>query len=134
MTLSGQAAYNGELQDHGVAPVGLLAYLATGDLLSALFENWESKFLQMATYVMLTAMLFQRGSSEPAIPMTPAVRIMSFPSSTASASGAHMAYSLGIVLATLFVISFFSTRVQVFRLRMKKRCVMAASFSCLRTI
>ena len=29
-----------------------------------MFENWESEFLQMAVYVMLTAWLFQRGSVE----------------------------------------------------------------------
>jgi len=28
------------------------------------FENWESEFLQMGMYVVLTAFLFQRGSSE----------------------------------------------------------------------
>ena len=48
----------------------LLPYLNTGAL-SALFENWESEFLQMSAYVMLTAMLFQRGWPSPAIPMTP---------------------------------------------------------------
>lgn len=30
----------------------------------ATFENWESEFLQMAMYVVLTAFLVQRGSSE----------------------------------------------------------------------
>ena len=30
----------------------------------ATFENWESEFLQMGMYVVLTAYLFQRGSSE----------------------------------------------------------------------
>jgi hypothetical protein len=28
------------------------------------FENWESEFLQMAMYVVLTVFLFQKGSSE----------------------------------------------------------------------
>jgi hypothetical protein len=28
------------------------------------FENWESEFLQMATYVVLTVFLFQKGSAE----------------------------------------------------------------------
>ena len=64
MIWSGHAAYNDELQDHGKAAIGLLAYLESGDFLSALFENWESEFLQMSAYVMLTAMLFQRGSAE----------------------------------------------------------------------
>ncbi len=28
------------------------------------FENWESEFLQMGSYVVLTAVLYQRGSAE----------------------------------------------------------------------
>jgi hypothetical protein len=32
--------------------------------LQATAENWESEFLQMAAYVLLTAFLFQRGSPE----------------------------------------------------------------------
>ncbi|WP_308470653.1 DUF6766 family protein [Arthrobacter sp. 4R501] len=32
--------------------------------MEATFENWESEFLQMAMYVILTVFLFQKGSSE----------------------------------------------------------------------
>lgn len=42
----------------------MVAYLGSGALLSSLFENWESEFLQMSTYVVLTAYLMQRGSPE----------------------------------------------------------------------
>lgn len=49
---------------HGAAGVGLLGYLGSGEFLLALFENWESEYLQMSAYVMLTAMLIQRGSAE----------------------------------------------------------------------
>jgi hypothetical protein len=38
--------------------------LRTGDFVEATFENWESEFLQMGMYVVLTAFLFQKGSSE----------------------------------------------------------------------
>ncbi len=34
------------------------------DFVEATFENWESEFLQMGMYVVLTAFLYQRGSSE----------------------------------------------------------------------
>jgi hypothetical protein len=64
MIWSGHAAYNEELREHGSTAIGLLTYMTSGDFLSALFENWESEFLQMSAYVMLTAMLFQRGSAE----------------------------------------------------------------------
>jgi hypothetical protein len=39
-------------------------YLTTGDFVEATFENWESEFLQMGMYIVLTAFLFQKGSSE----------------------------------------------------------------------
>lgn len=39
-------------------------YLTTGDFIEATFENWESEFLQMGMYVILTVFLFQKGSSE----------------------------------------------------------------------
>jgi hypothetical protein len=64
MALAGVDAYNGDQQSHGEPTVSLGAYLQTGDFVEAVFENWESEFLQMGMYVVLTAYLFQRGSSE----------------------------------------------------------------------
>ena len=57
--------------EHGSPALGLVAYIGSGNFLSALFENWESEFLQMAAYVLLTAMLFQRGSAESRDPDDP---------------------------------------------------------------
>ncbi|PRB38964.1 hypothetical protein CQ020_20085 [Arthrobacter sp. MYb23] len=64
MIISGTASYSEEQQSHGGPPLGILEYLTTGHFVEALFENWESEFLQMAMYVVLTVFLFQRGSSE----------------------------------------------------------------------
>lgn len=64
MALAGVRAYNGDQLAHGEAAVSLWGYLHTGDFVEATFENWESEFLQMGMYVVLTAYLFQRGSSE----------------------------------------------------------------------
>jgi hypothetical protein len=64
MILTGVRVYNDEERQHGGEPVSLLGYMATGDFAEATFENWESEFLQMGMYVVLTAYLFQRGSSE----------------------------------------------------------------------
>ena len=63
-TWSGWYAYNVEQRDHGETPVSLTEYLGTGHFGEATFENWESEFLQMAFYVLLTVWLFQIGSSE----------------------------------------------------------------------
>ena len=49
----------------------LAGYLASGGFLSSLFENWESEFLQMGAFVLLTVWLRQRGSSE-SRPLDPA--------------------------------------------------------------
>ena len=61
---SGWYAYNSDRPSPSEPPVTLLEYLHTGHFGEAIFENWESEFLQMAFYVLLTASLFQIGSSE----------------------------------------------------------------------
>jgi hypothetical protein len=62
--LSGHAVYNEDQRDHGQPAVTLGAYLRTGAFVEATAENWESEFLQMGLFVVLTVFLYQRGSSE----------------------------------------------------------------------
>jgi len=64
MVVSGASAYNDDQLTHGQQPVSIFGYLQTGQFVEAVFENWESEFLQMAMYVVLTIFLFQKGSSE----------------------------------------------------------------------
>jgi hypothetical protein len=64
MILSGVRVYNSDQLEHGQQAVSLGGYLLSGAFFEATFENWESEFLQMGMYVVLTAFLFQRGSSE----------------------------------------------------------------------
>jgi hypothetical protein len=61
---TGHRVYNQDQLEHGEAEVSYLGYLKTGHFVEAVFENWESEFLQMAMYVVLTAVLIQKGSSE----------------------------------------------------------------------
>jgi uncharacterized protein DUF6766 len=61
---TGLAEYNTEQANHGRPIVTLQAYLETGHPWEALFENWESEFLQMAVFVLLTTFLIQKGSPE----------------------------------------------------------------------
>ena len=63
-SIAGASEYDADQQDHGQPPVGYLGYLMTGHFIESVFENWESEFLQMGLYVVLTAYLFQRGSAE----------------------------------------------------------------------
>jgi hypothetical protein len=64
MIITGAASYSEDQQAHGQATVSIGEYLSTGAFVEATFENWESEFLQMGMYVVLTAYLFQKGSSE----------------------------------------------------------------------
>jgi hypothetical protein len=64
MAVFGFSVYNENQTDHGGAATSFLSYLVTGDFVEATFENWESEFLQMGMYVVLTAYLVQKGSSE----------------------------------------------------------------------
>jgi len=63
-SLAGEAEYNDDRQQHGRSTLGYVEYLTTGHFIEAVFENWESEFLQMATYVLLTVVLRQKGSAE----------------------------------------------------------------------
>jgi hypothetical protein len=54
MVLSGASTYSDEQLAHGEPAVTVLQYLGTGNFLEATFENWESEFLQMGMYVVLT--------------------------------------------------------------------------------
>jgi hypothetical protein len=63
-SVAGFLDYNSTEEEHGRPPVSYSEYLGSGDFVEAVFENWESEFLQMGLYVALTAFLFQRGSAE----------------------------------------------------------------------
>jgi hypothetical protein len=60
----GYRHYNEEQREHRQPTVTYTEYLATPHFLEATMENWESEFLQMFVYVMLTVYLYQKGSSE----------------------------------------------------------------------
>jgi len=63
-SLAGQRTYNEEQREHGQEEVSYTEYVRTAHFGEATFENWESEFLQMGSYVLLTVWLRQKGSSE----------------------------------------------------------------------
>lgn len=69
--LTGHQVYNADRVEMNEAPVSLTRYLRSGHFVEATFENWESEFLQMGAYVLLTAFLIQRGSAESRDPDAP---------------------------------------------------------------
>lgn len=63
-SVTGFQVYNNDQRENHQPTVAFGTYLTTGHFVEAVFENWESEFLQDAAYVLLTVYLFQRGSSE----------------------------------------------------------------------
>jgi hypothetical protein len=61
---TGFAARNDDLRTHGRPPLGFGEYVTSGHFTEAVFENWESEFLQMGALVVLTIFLRQSGSPE----------------------------------------------------------------------
>jgi len=63
-SIAGYKTNNSDNEEHGQPPESYVEYLTSGAFVEATFENWESEFLQMGAYVVLTALLIQRGSPE----------------------------------------------------------------------
>lgn len=111
----GWHVHNDELTQHGREAIGYWSYLGTGHFVEATFENWESEFLQMGFYVLLTAWLVQRGSPE-SKPVDQKDRADDYPEQAHSRSPkwsrtkgfTQVIYrnSLSIALLGIFVLSF----------------------------
>ncbi|PLR28687.1 hypothetical protein SGCZBJ_01685 [Caulobacter zeae] len=102
-----------DLRRHGEPGIGLISYLSDPAFISTVFENWESEFLQMAVYVVLTAYLFQHGSSESKDPDAPERDVLPSKEQDAPPLARRAgplawlyAHSLGLVLALLFMAAF----------------------------
>jgi hypothetical protein len=122
LTLVGQAAaglytYNQEQLEHGQPAVDFFSYLASSHFLEAVAENWESEFLQMFAFVVLTAFLFQKGSAESKKPdeeepvdrdprKSPKKKDTPWPVKKGGLILTLYEYSLSLAFLLLFLISF----------------------------
>ena len=61
---TGWKEYNQQLAEENAKEITISTYLTSGHFISATFENFESEFLQMTLYVLLTISLRQIGSAE----------------------------------------------------------------------
>lgn len=114
--LTGWRFQNQELERHGEPLLTLGQYTTDSQFVATVFENWESEFLQMSAYVVLTCFLFQKGSAESKSPDDPprdadlatqarkpgAPRILRL----GRFARALYANSLGLTLGLLFILSF----------------------------
>jgi hypothetical protein len=114
---AGWLVNNEDLARDGLVGIPLGAYLLSGAFNSSLFENWESEFLQMAAFVVLTAYLFQRGSPESKDPDDTARQDRDpaadrnkadapWPVRAGGFARSVYAHSLGLALTLLFMASF----------------------------
>jgi hypothetical protein len=124
---SGHLAFNEERIRDGQAAIGLSAYVGSEHFLSALFENWESEFLQMGMYVLLTVSLRQRGSAEsrPMPGEREDERIDRGPRPWPLRAGGGWrrmyANSLSLALLVLFALSFAGHAHESWRLQVEER-------------
>ena len=64
LATTGHAHQNEQLAMHGQSPESFGDYLGSGGFVEAVFENWESEFLQMGAFVLLTIWFKQKGSAD----------------------------------------------------------------------
>jgi hypothetical protein len=63
-SITGYLENNNDLEEHGQPQISYVEYLGSSHFLEATMENWESEFLQMFAYILLTVFLYQKGSAE----------------------------------------------------------------------
>jgi hypothetical protein len=117
MSLTGWQTENNSLQDHRQATQSYGEYLTSGSFIEAVFENWESEFLQMWALVMLTVFLYQKGSADSKPLRGDAkqdtssrlsiIRAGSWKKRGKALAHGLYAHSLGLALLAIFVVSFW---------------------------
>ncbi len=63
-SVTGWSEYNAEQTAHGVSTVSWLGYIGTANFWEATFQNWQSEFLAVGSFAVITIYLRQRGSPE----------------------------------------------------------------------
>ena len=62
--IAGHELFNQEQLEHNEAAVSLWQYLSTSHFAQAVTENWQSEFLAVGSFAIITIYLRQRGSAE----------------------------------------------------------------------
>jgi hypothetical protein len=63
-SLAGHRVFNEEALEHGSQTISYVRYLVSSHFGEAVVENWQSEFLQFASFILATVWLIQRGSNE----------------------------------------------------------------------
>jgi hypothetical protein len=113
--ITGLKQHNEDMIEKGGAQLEMPAYLVSGHFLQSTFENWESEFLQMALFLILSMFLYQKGSSESKDPdkeedvdrePNPRRKNAPWPVKKGGLALAIYKHSLCYALSFLFVLSF----------------------------
>lgn len=70
-SFAGWRLQNGPLAAHGLASVGYWHNLSTGTFLEGLATNWQAAFLQLASLIVFSGFLYQRGAPHSRDPLKP---------------------------------------------------------------
>ena len=115
-SIAGWITENQDRQEHKEVTQSYVSYVGSGDFLEAVFENWESEFLQMWALVILTIYLRQKGSedSKPLRGKTPQDALAKHQLRHAKDNAQRRraikyflySHSLGLALLLLFIVSF----------------------------
>jgi len=116
LSITGWIEQNNELVTHGQSTQDYLAYITSGEFGEAVFENWESEFLQMWALVMLTIVLRQKGSADSKklkgkssvdVPSRYSIiRGRNWKDRRKAVGEFFSAHSLGLALLSIFVVAF----------------------------
>jgi hypothetical protein len=113
--VTGLKQHNQEMEEKGGQQLNMSQYFTSGHFLQSTFENWESEFLQMALFVILTMFLYQKGSSESKDPEkkeevdrepNPRRRNAPWPVKKGGLALAIYKHSLCYALTIIFILSF----------------------------
>jgi hypothetical protein len=63
-SVTGWTDFNQEQQSHGEPGVSWLSYIGSSNFWESTFQNWQSEFLAVGSFAVLTIFLRQRGSPE----------------------------------------------------------------------
>lgn len=70
-SVAGMHKHNEEQEEHGQRQATYGEYVTSEDFLESVAENWESEFLEIFTFMVLTRFLYQKGSPQSRDPDAP---------------------------------------------------------------
>lgn len=116
MSFAGWSSENEDRVEHKQPVQSYGEYITSGSYIEAVFENWESEFLQMWALVILTVFLYQKGSTDSkalrgsapqdASSRYSIIRASSWRGRTKAIAHGLYAHSLGLALFGIFLVSF----------------------------